>query len=86
LNHLRGGIIPPLAETLDTILHLYKAFKYSISSFLLGISHVETCIEDLHVTSSTTSPMVTAMLEVFFSRRAGRFNGFNGLTLENGRK
>jgi hypothetical protein len=30
-------------------------------------------IEDLHV----TSPMVAAMLEVFFSRRAGRFNGNN---------
>jgi hypothetical protein len=35
-------------------------------------------IEDLHVTSSMTSPMVVAaMLEVFFSRRVGRFNGNN---------
>jgi hypothetical protein len=34
-------------------------------------------IKDLHVTSSMTSPMVAAMLEVFFSRRAGRFNGNN---------
>jgi hypothetical protein len=29
------------------------------------------------VTSSMPSPMVAAMLEVFFLRRAGRFNGNN---------
>jgi hypothetical protein len=34
-------------------------------------------IEDLHVTSTMTSPMVTAMLEVFFLHRAGRLNGNN---------
>jgi hypothetical protein len=34
-------------------------------------------IEDVHVTSTMTSPMVAAMLEVFFSRRAGRFNRNN---------
>jgi hypothetical protein len=34
-------------------------------------------IEDLHVTSSMMLPMVAAMLEVFSSRRAGRFNGNN---------
>jgi hypothetical protein len=34
-------------------------------------------LEDLHVTLFMTSPMVAAMLEVFFSRRAGRFNGNN---------
>jgi hypothetical protein len=37
---------------------------------LLGDSE---SMEDLHVTSSMTSPMVAAMLEVFLSRRAGRF-------------
>jgi hypothetical protein len=40
-------------------------------------------IEDLHVTSSMTSTMVAAMLEVIFSRRAGRFNGNS---VKNGRK
>jgi hypothetical protein len=34
-------------------------------------------IEHLHVTSSMTSPTVAAILEVFFSHRAGRFNGNN---------
>jgi hypothetical protein len=34
-------------------------------------------IEHLHVTSYMTLPTAAAMLEVFFSRRAGRFNGNN---------
>jgi hypothetical protein len=42
---------------------------------------VEYTIEDLHVTSSMTSPMVVAMLEVFFSHRA-----LMEIMLENGGK
>jgi hypothetical protein len=34
-------------------------------------------IEDLHVTSSMTLRTVTAILEVFYLRRTGRFNGNN---------
>jgi hypothetical protein len=38
---------------------------------------MQVVIEDLHVTSSMTLPSVAAMLEVFFLRRTGRFNGNN---------
>jgi hypothetical protein len=43
----------------------------------IAIARGAPCIEHLHVTSSLTSPTVAAILEVFFSRRAGRFNGNN---------
>jgi hypothetical protein len=43
------------------------------SHFKVDEVSVLEAIEDLHVTSSMTSLMVAAMLEVFFSRRAGRF-------------
>jgi hypothetical protein len=41
------------------------------------LSTMRVAIEDLHVTSSMTSPMVAAMLEVFFSCHAGRLYGNN---------
>jgi hypothetical protein len=59
--------------------HGNSKFRGLIHKALLGVACkllFET-IEDFHVASSMTSPMVAAMLEVFFSRRAGRFNGNN---------
>jgi hypothetical protein len=45
------------------------------------VHNAKAVIEDLQVTSSMTSPMGAAMLEVFFSRDA-----LMEIMLENGRK
>jgi hypothetical protein len=55
-------------------------FNYPLVTNMLAFKKYELqttfehkTIEDLHV----TSPMVAAMLDVFFSHRAGHFNGNN---------
>jgi hypothetical protein len=51
--------------------------------YFYEIISVQLSIEELHVTSSMTSPMIAAMLEVFF--RAAR-DVLMEITLENRRK
>jgi hypothetical protein len=72
-----GGLIINLNEMQRTP-GLYQSKETSTIYFFKQFTYVLP-IEDLHVTSSMTSPMVAAMLEVFFSRRAGRFKSGRNL-------